>query len=229
MTAGELAKMVNAERDFHADLRVIPLEGWRRDFWFDQTELPWTNPSPNMRGLAGAILYPGVGLLESAVSVGRGTETPFEIVGAPYVEDVKLAAELNRAGLPGVRFNPDRWRRDFWFDQTELPWTNPSPNMRGLAGAILYPGVGLLESAVSVGRGTETPFEIVGAPYVEDVKLAAELNRAGLPGVRFIPVRFTPAASMFKDQPCGGAYLAVTDRQALNPVDVGITLALALQ
>ena len=102
--------------------------------------------------------------------------------------------------------------------------------MRSLTEATLYPGICLLEPTnVSVGRGTDTPFEIVGAPYVEDVKLAAELNRAGLPGVRFIPVRFTPAASMFKDQPCGGAYLAVTDRQALNPVDVGITLALALQ
>src|SRR5437016_1888341 len=104
MSLGELAKMFNVEGCFHADLTVVPVEGWTREFWFDQTELPWTNPSPNMRNLTEAILYPGVGLLESAVSVGRGTDTPFEVVGAPYLDDVKLAAELNRAGLPGVRF-----------------------------------------------------------------------------------------------------------------------------
>src|SRR5204863_9926803 len=103
MTIGELAKMLNAERKSNADLTVIQLENWRRDQWFDQTGLPWTNPSPNMRNLNEAILYPGVGLLERAVSVGRGTDTPFELIGAPYIEDVKLAEELNNAGLPGVR------------------------------------------------------------------------------------------------------------------------------
>ncbi|HXT40753.1 MAG TPA: exo-beta-N-acetylmuramidase NamZ domain-containing protein [Candidatus Angelobacter sp.] len=148
MTMGELAKMFNAERGFDADLTVVPIEGWTRDLWFDQTRLPWTNPSPNMRNLTEAILYPGVGLLETAVSVGRGTDTPFEVVGAPYVDDVKLAAELNRANLPGIRF---------------------------------------------------------------------------------VPVRFEPTASVFKDKSCGGVYLMVTDRDALEAVDVGITLALALQ
>jgi len=121
------------------------------------------------------------------------------------------------------------WSRGQWLDQTGLPWTNPSPNMRSLAEATLYPGVGLLESAVSVGRGTDTPFEIVGAPYVNDVRFAAELNRAGLAGVRFIPIRFTPKASTFKDQACGGVNVVVTDREALNAVDVGLTLALTLQ
>jgi uncharacterized protein YbbC (DUF1343 family) len=101
--------------------------------------------------------------------------------------------------------------------------------MRNLTEATLYPGVGLLETAVSVGRGTDTPFEVVGAPYVDDVKLAAELNRAKLPGVRFVPVRFTPTASVFKDQPCGGVYIMIIDRDALNAVDVGMTLAMALR
>jgi len=121
------------------------------------------------------------------------------------------------------------WTRDLWFDQTELPWTNPSPNMRNLTEATLYPGVGLLESAVSIGRGTDTPFEVIGAPYIEDVRLAAELNRAGLPGVRFVPIRFTPKASVFQDKACGGVHIIITDRDALNAVDVGMTLALTLQ
>jgi uncharacterized protein YbbC (DUF1343 family) len=101
--------------------------------------------------------------------------------------------------------------------------------MRNLTEAILYPGVGLLETAMSVGRGTDTPFEVVGAPYVDDVKLAAALNAAGAPGVTFVPVRFTPRASVFKDQPCGGVYLMITDRDALDAVDVGLLLASTLQ
>jgi uncharacterized protein YbbC (DUF1343 family)/CubicO group peptidase (beta-lactamase class C family) len=106
MTIGELARMYRAERNCTADLTVIPLENWRRDLWFDQTGLPWTNPSPNMRNLVEATLYPGIGLLESALSVGRGTDTPFEVVGAPYADDLQVADELNRSGLRGVRFVP---------------------------------------------------------------------------------------------------------------------------
>jgi uncharacterized protein YbbC (DUF1343 family) len=101
--------------------------------------------------------------------------------------------------------------------------------MRSLAAATLYPGVGLLESAVSVGRGTDRPFELVGAPYADGLRLAHELNRQGLPGVRFVPVRFTPAASTFKDKPCGGVEILVTDREALNAVDAGLAIACALQ
>lgn len=121
------------------------------------------------------------------------------------------------------------WKRGQWFDETGLPWINTSPNMRNLTEATLYPGVGLLESAVSVGRGTDTPFEVVGAPYVRDREFAAELNRAGLPGIRFVPIRFTPTASTFKDRECGGVYLVVTDREACPVVDVGLVLALTLQ
>ena len=106
----------------------------------------------------------------------------------------------------------ENWQRDAWLDETGLPWTNPSPNMRNLKQAILYPGIGLLESALSVGRGTDTPFELVGAPYIDDVKLADELNRAGLPGVGFVPIRFTPTASVHKGQPCGGVYVMLNDR-----------------
>lgn len=122
----------------------------------------------------------------------------------------------------------ENWSREAWLDETGLPWTNPSPNMRNLAEAILYPGVGLLEAAVSVGRGTDTPFEVVGAPYVDDLKLAAELNGAGLEGVRFVPIQFTPTYSVHKGQLCKGVYILLTDREACHVVDVGIEMARTL-
>ncbi len=118
----------------------------------------------------------------------------------------------------------EHWRRDSYLDETGLPWTNPSPNMRNLKQAILYPGVGLLEQALSVGRGTDTPFEIVGAPYIDDVKLAEELNRAALPGVAFIPIRFTPTYSVHKGKECRGVYIMLNDRKSCNVVDVGLLI-----
>lgn len=148
MTIGELAKMYDAEKHFGADLTVIEVEGWKRDMWFDATGLPWKNPSPNMRSLTQATLYPGVGLLEF--------------------------------------------------------------------------------SAVSVGRGTDTPFEVVGAPYIDDLKLAAELNAAGLEHVRFVPIRFTPNASVYKDKECRGVNIILTDRDKCDVVDIGITIAATL-
>jgi uncharacterized protein YbbC (DUF1343 family) len=117
------------------------------------------------------------------------------------------------------------WKRSMWLDETGLPWTNPSPNMRSLSAATLYPGVGLHETSLSVGRGTGTPFEIIGAPYVDDVRLAMELNQAQLPGVRFIPLRFTPDYSTFRDKQCAGAAMVVTDRNRLRSVDAGIVIA----
>lgn len=116
-----------------------------------------------------------------------------------------------------------------WFDGTSLPWINPSPNMRGLTAATLYPGVGLLEFCkLSVGRGTDTPFELLGAPYIDEMKLAAELNRAELPGLRFIPQRFTPAASTFAGQECHGVRILLTDREAFRAADLGVVLAATL-
>ena len=122
------------------------------------------------------------------------------------------------------------WRRSMWFDETNLTWINPSPNMRSLTEATLYPGVGLLETTnVSVGRGTDTPFEIVGAPWIQGDKLAEFLNQRGLPGVRFVPLRFTPKASVFKDQQCGGVNIIIVDRAAFRPLLTGIEMALALR
>ena len=148
MTTGELARMFNVERHFGAELTIIPCEGWRRSDWFDLTGLPWTNPSPNMRRLTAAALYPGVGLLEVC--------------------------------------------------------------------------------QLSVGRGTDTPFEVIGAPYIQDRFLSAELSAAGLAGIRFVPVRFTPTSSVYQGTNCGGVQLLVTDRAALRPLELGVTLARTL-
>lgn len=105
MTLGELAQMYNAERHFGADLTVVRCENWTRDLRLDQTGLPWTNPSPSLRSLTAATLYPGLCLLESTqISMGRGTLKPFEQVGAPFVDGERLAAEMNRAGIAGARF-----------------------------------------------------------------------------------------------------------------------------
>jgi uncharacterized protein YbbC (DUF1343 family)/CubicO group peptidase (beta-lactamase class C family) len=144
MTMGELAKMFNSERGYKADLTVIPLEGWSREMWFDDTGLPWCNPSPNMRSLTAASLYPGIGLLETALSVGRGTDTPFELIGAPFIEDVRFADQLNKAALPGVRF---------------------------------------------------------------------------------IPIQFTPRLSVHKDQLCHGVSILVTAREFCRPVDIAVVAA----
>jgi len=107
MTIGELAQMFNEERGIHARLKVVPLEGWMRGDWYDSTGLAWINPSPNLRSLAEAALYPGVALIEGTnVSVGRGTDTPFELLGAPWIKSKELAAYLNAREIAGVRFVP---------------------------------------------------------------------------------------------------------------------------
>jgi len=124
----------------------------------------------------------------------------------------------------------ENWRRGMWFDATGQTWVNPSPNMRSLTEATLYPGVGLLETTnLSVGRGTDTPFEIFGAPWIDGQKLSAYLNARNLPGVRFVPVRFTPKASVFKGEECGGVNLFVTDRARFRPVRTGLEIAVALR
>jgi uncharacterized protein YbbC (DUF1343 family) len=124
----------------------------------------------------------------------------------------------------------ENWRRAMWYDQTNLLWKNPSPNMRSLTEATLYPGIGLLETTnLSVGRGTDTPFEIIGAPWIDGQKLAAVLNARKIAGVRFVPLRFTPNASVFKNEECNGINIIITDRSRFRPVTTGIEIALALR
>jgi uncharacterized protein YbbC (DUF1343 family) len=112
MTYGELATMANSERNLGLDLQVVTMRGWDRGDWFDSTGLAWLNLSPNMRSLNAATLYPGVAMLEASknYSVGRGTDSPFEQVGADWIRGRELAAFLNGRYIPGVRVYPTRFR-----------------------------------------------------------------------------------------------------------------------
>ncbi|HEX6125932.1 MAG TPA: exo-beta-N-acetylmuramidase NamZ domain-containing protein [Pyrinomonadaceae bacterium] len=124
----------------------------------------------------------------------------------------------------------ENWARSMWFDETGQTWVNPSPNMRSLTQATLYPGIGLLETTnVSVGRGTDTPFEVVGAPWIDGQKLAKYLNERNLKGVRFVPIRFKPNASAFKDEQLSGVNIIVTDRDSFESVRTGFEIATAFR
>ncbi|MDT4965451.1 MAG: hypothetical protein QOJ64_188 [Acidobacteriota bacterium] len=140
-----------------------------------------------------------------------------------FNEEQKIGCDLNVIKM-------EEWRRAMWFDATNLTWVNPSPNMRSLNEATLYPGVGLLETTnLSVGRGTNTPFEIIGAPWLDGQRLASYLNKRGIVGVRFVPVRFKPDASLFKNEECGGVNIIVTDRARFRAVQTGVEIAVALR
>ena len=148
MTIGELAKLYNSERHINANLTVVPMKGWMRGDWFDSTGQVWVNPSPNLRSLEEAALYPGVALIEG---------------------------------------------------------TN-----------------------VSVGRGTDTPFELIGAPWIDATELASYLNARNIAGVRFVPTNFTPTSGTYARQQCSGVHIIITDRETLDAPELGIELAAAL-
>ncbi|HVJ66417.1 MAG TPA: exo-beta-N-acetylmuramidase NamZ domain-containing protein [Caulifigura sp.] len=135
-----------------------------------------------------------------------------------YKEEKGLKVDLEVIKCEG-------WKRSSYYDATGLPWVNPSPNMRNLSEALLYPGIGMIEyTNVSVGRGTDRPFELLGAPWLDAVKFAAALNAAKLDGVRFVPVKFTPTAAKFPKQECQGVDIIITDRLKLKPVRMGLTI-----
>jgi uncharacterized protein YbbC (DUF1343 family)/CubicO group peptidase (beta-lactamase class C family) len=139
-----------------------------------------------------------------------------------YNDERHIGADLRVIKMEG-------WQRSMWFDATGLVWINPSPNMRSLTEAALYPGVGLLETTnLSVGRGTDTPFEVIGAPWLDGQKLASYLNARRIAGVRFIPVHFTPKSSVFKNEECGGINLLITNRSQFQSVLTGVEIAVAL-
>ncbi len=122
------------------------------------------------------------------------------------------------------------WQRGMYWDQTLREWINPSPNMRSPHQAILYPGIGLLETTnLSVGRGTDTPFELVGAPWLDAQALAEHLSRQGHPGLGFVPVRFTPTASKYQGKECRGVRFVIRNPRAVEPVRLGLALALWLR
>ena len=121
------------------------------------------------------------------------------------------------------------WMRGDWYDSTGMTWINPSPNMRDLTEATLYPGLGMIEGTnVSVGRGTDTPFELLGAPWIAPAALAQYLNAREISGARFVPLSFTPNASIYMGEKCGGVNIVVTDRDALDAPELGLELAAAL-
>ena len=134
----------------------------------------------------------------------------------------KLGAEVHVIRMRG-------WHRSQWMDETGLPWVNPSPNIRSLTQAILYPGVCLLESKqVSVGRGTATPFQLVGAPWFQARQMAEYLNARQVAGVRFRARRFRPNSGLFRGKQCEGVEVLLTDRNALNAVALGVELLSAV-
>ena len=129
-----------------------------------------------------------------------------------------LGADLEVVRMEG-------WRRDMFWDGTDLPWVMPSPNMPILETAVVYPGTVLFEgTTLSEGRGTTRPFELIGAPWIEADRFSAEMNLLGLPGAYFRPAMFEPTFQKHAKQPCGGCQIHVTDRLAFRPVRTGVAL-----
>ncbi len=140
-----------------------------------------------------------------------------------FRDELKLDLDLDVVRCEG-------WRRSDYWDATGLPWVNPSPNMRRLSAALLYPGVGLFETTnISVGRGTDTPFEVVGAPWLDGAIFAEQLSQLQLPGVCFVPVQFTPTASEYAQQECSGVNLIVIDREQFEPLKTAFAMATILR
>ncbi len=122
------------------------------------------------------------------------------------------------------------WHRNYFFESTGLRWVPPSPNLLTLKGSILYPGIEILQSAgVSVGRGTETPFEEFGAPWIDGADVAARMNERHLPGVRFADQPFIPVSGLYAGQRCGGVSIRVTEPVAVRSMRVGLEIATILQ
>jgi len=140
----------------------------------------------------------------------------------------ELARFFNRENEIGADLHViemEGWRRTFYYEDTGQLWVNPSPNMRNMLEAILYPGVALLEKTnVSVGRGTDRPFEVVGAPWIEPRRFAAALREARPAGIEFVPLYFTPAESKNKGEMCGGVHIMIVDREKVHSVMLGLTL-----
>ncbi len=145
----------------------------------------------------------------------------------------ELAQYFNQQRHLGARLTVIRmqdWQRGDWFDSTGVAWIDPSPNLRSLTAAMLYPAISLVETTnISVGRGTDTPFEQIGAPFIDARALAARLNARFLPGVRFVPVSFTPLKPYpYAGERCNGVRVIVTAREELDAPELGIEIAAAL-
>ena len=217
---------------------VIDLQGIGARFYTYMTTMAYVMEEAAKRNIAVVVLdrpnpingfqIEGPTLDEAAMGFTGYFRMPIRH-GLTLGELARLFNAENEIGAELAVVAMDGWRRDTWFDETGLPWVNPSPNMRNLTQAALYPGIGAIEGTnISVGRGTQTPFQQIGAPWIDGVRLAAELNARDLPGVRFYPVSFTPSASKYAGERCQGVHLVITDRRALRPVRVGLEIAAML-
>ena len=176
----------------------------------EAVEGPLLDDTPEVRGFTGYFSMP----VRHGVTLGE--------LARIFNEEGRIGANLDVVAMRG-------WRRDAWYDATGLMWVNPSPNLRSLNQAALYPGVGAIEGTnLSVGRGTDTPFEQLGAPWIDGARLAEALNVRSLPGVRVYPVSFTPTSSRYAGEVCEGVSLIVTNRNQLRPVRLGVEIAAAL-
>jgi len=172
-------------------------------------------------------------LVEGPILSGKRSFTGYHEIpvrhGMTVGELAKLFVLERFSGLDLTVVPVRNWTRDQMLSDSGLPWVNPSPNIRNLNAAILYPGVGLLEfTNLSVGRGTATPFELVGAPYIDSTRFSAALNQFNLPGIDFIPATFTPDASLFQGIICGGVRIVLRN-QITNTVDLGVIIGLTLR
>jgi len=181
-------------------------------------------PNPiNGRVVEGPLMDPDLGSFTAPHPIPVRTGMTIGEFGRMVAMERKIPVSLTIVPLEG-------WERGRWFDETGLPWVNPSPNIRSLTQALLYSGIGLLESTnVSVGRGTERPFEVIGAPWLDPHRVSEDLNALRLSGVSFEPVVFTPSSDIYTAVPCGGVRLVVTDREAIRPVTVGLAIARTLR
>ncbi|MEK6571476.1 MAG: DUF1343 domain-containing protein, partial [Bacteroidota bacterium] len=140
-----------------------------------------------------------------------------------YNEEWRIGCNLEVIKMEG-------WRRTMWFDDARLRWVNPSPNIRKLDQAILYSGLGCFEATnLSVGRGTDHPFEYYGAPYLDGEELAKQLNEKGINGLKFSPVRFTPSTSAFENQECSGVRAEIIDRNQLRTTEAFVRMAIEIK
>ncbi|NNM28321.1 MAG: DUF1343 domain-containing protein, partial [Akkermansiaceae bacterium] len=173
-------------------------------------------------------------VVDGPVRVGEGTFTSFHNIPVRHGMTMGELARMYKAErYPGADLTVvplEGWKRGMTFDETGLPWIDPSPNMRNPTAAMIYPGLGLLEfTNLSVGRGTKLPFELVGAPYIDPGELAGAIRDAGIPGIEVVPVRFTPESSKHSEVECGGLRILVKDRHRMRAVDFGLALAQALR
>ena len=139
-----------------------------------------------------------------------------------FKADEKMQLNLNIIKMEG-------WKREMWFDETELPWLNPSPNIRNMNQASLYPGLGLFERLnVANKRGLPSPFEMIGAPWINAYDFVNSLNKYNLPGVNFTPIKFFPEEHKYSNELCEGIYITITDREKLEPVKLGFIIIITL-